>query len=450
MFSRDIVNCLKKWYGSDNRKPILIRGVRQCGKTSAVRLFADGNPGYMEINLEAPGEKDVFRRNLKSRELLSAIRLSKGVTAPLDRSILFIDEIQACPEAIKYLRYLFEDVPELAVIASGSLLELYLANESIQFPVGRVEHAFMYPVTFREFLRASAREDMIDELNNVPVPSYAVPVLYKAYVDYAILGGMPEVLNAKLEGAELEELSTVYSSLMISFLDDIPKYASNRTMSEVIRHCLESAPSETGNRITYAGFGGSSYRSREAGEAIRTLEKAMLLHLVHASGSMKPPIRENRRKSPKLLFVDSGLLMHLMGAHWETIGTEDLNSAFRGILAEQCIGQAIAANHRDRFPALRFWARDKRGSSAEVDFLLQQGDRLIPVEVKSGATGRLRSVHRFMEDSKQDIAVRFYSGEVRVDSLRTQSGREFTLFNLPHFLVGQLHEYLDWLIEEHF
>lgn len=450
MFGRHIVDYLKRWYRSDNRKPLLIRGVRQCGKTSAVRLFADEVPGYIEVNLEAPGEKDIFQRNLTAKELLSAIRLSKGVTAPVGRSILFIDEIQACPEAIKYLRYLFEDVPELAVIASGSLLELYLANESIQFPVGRVEHAFMYPVTFREFLRAYAREDMIDELNKVPVPSYAVPVLYKAYVDYSILGGMPEVLNAKLEGAELEELSTVYSSLMISFFDDIPKYASNRTMAEVIRHCLEAAPSETGNRITYAGFGGSSYRSREAGEAIRTLEKAMLIHLVHASGSMNPPIRENRRKSPKLLFVDSGLLMHLLGAQWETIGIKDLNSAFRGILAEQCIGQAIAANHRNRFPALRFWARGKRGSSAEVDFLVQHGERLIPLEVKSGATGRLRSLHRFMEDSKHDIAVRFYSGEVRVDSLRTRSGREFALLNLPHFVVGDLNQYLDWLIEERF
>jgi len=448
MFDRNIVGYLKKWYGSDNRKPLLIRGVRQCGKTSAVRLFANGNPGYMEINLEAPGEKDVFQRELTAKELLSAIRLSKGGTASVERSILFIDEIQTCPEAVKYLRYLYEDVPELAVIASGSLLELYLARESIQFPVGRVEHAFMYPVTFREFLRASAREDMIDEMNKIPIPSYAVPVLYKEYVNYSILGGMPEVLNAKLEGAELEELSTVYSSLMISFLDDIPKYASNRTMAEVIRCCLEAVPSETGKRITYSGFGGSSYRSREAGEAIRMLQKAMLIHLVHASGSMKPPIIENRRKSPKLLFVDSGLLMHLMGAQWETIGTKDLNSAFRGILAEQCIGQAIAANHRDRFPAMRFWARDKRGSSSEVDFLLQHGERLIPVEVKSGATGRLRSVHRFMEDSKLDIAVRFYGGEVRVDSLRTPSGRKFSLLNLPHFLVGQLNEYLDWLIEE--
>jgi uncharacterized protein len=450
MFGRDIIEYIEKWYKGDNRKPLLLRGVRQCGKTSAVRLFAGGMPGYMEINLEAPGEKDVFKRNLKAKDLLSAVRLSKGVTTPISESILFIDEIQECPEAIKYLRYLMEDVPELAVIASGSLLELYMSRSSTQFPVGRVEHAFMYPVSFREYLKASGREDMIDELSNVPVSSYAVPVIYREYVSYSILGGMPEVLHAKLDGAELEELSTIYSSLMISFLDDVPKYASNRTMAEVIRHCLEKAALETGNRITFAGFGRSSYRSREVAEAIRTLERAMIIHLVHASGSMNPPIKENRRKSPKLLFVDSGLLMHLLGAQWEAIGIEDLNSAFRGALAEQCIGQGMAASHRTGFPALGFWAREKRGSNAEVDYLLQHGERLIPIEVKSGATGRLRSIHRFIEDSNQDIAVRFYNGEVRVDTLRTQSGKEFILLNLPHFLVSQLHEYLFWLLNEHF
>ena len=447
MFDRDIVDYLKKWHASNMRKPLLLRGARQCGKTSAVRIFTGEIPGYMEINLEAPGETDVFKRGLSAKELVSAIKLSKGITAPTSKSVLFIDEIQECPEAIKYLRYLSEDVPELAVIASGSLLELYLLRLNIEFPVGRVEHAFMYPVSFREYLKAWGRDDMIEELNKVPVQSYSVPVIYKEFVNYSILGGMPEVIKAKLAGAELEDLSTIYSSLMISFIDDIPKYASNRTMAEVIRLCLETTPLETGNRITYAGFGGSSYRSREVGEALRILEKAMLIHLVYASGSKNPPIKENRRKSPKLLFIDSGLLMHSLGAQWEALGIDDLNSAFRGALAEQCIGQSIAAYHRNGFPALRFWARDKRGSSAEVDFLVQHAERVIPIEVKSGATGRLRSVHRFIEDSDQDVAVRFYNGGVEIDDLVTQSGKKFRLLNLPHFLVSQLHRYLDWLIE---
>lgn len=446
MFQRDIVGYLNRWHGSRFRKPLLLRGARQCGKTSAVRLFAGGIPGYMEVNLEAPGEKDLFRRGLSVRDLLSVLKLSRGIAAPTTESILFIDEIQESPDAINYLRFLAEEIPELAVIASGSLLELYLADMRQEFPVGRLEHAFMYPVSFEEYLRAIGRDDMLEIIDEVPIPPYSIPVIYREYVNYSILGGMPEILRAKLAGAELEDLTTIYSSLMISFLDDVPKYASNRTMAEVIRHCLETAPSETGNRITYAGFGGSSYRSREVGEAFRMLEKAMLIHLAYASGSVDPPIRENRRKSPKLLFIDSGLLMHLLGAQWENLGIDDLNSAFRGALAEQCIGQSIAAARRTDFPSLRFWARDKRGSSAEVDFLIQHAERVIPVEVKSGATGRLRSIHRFFEDSDQDIAVRFYNGGVKVDTLKTQSGREFRLLNLPHFLVDRLHEYLDWLI----
>lgn len=447
MFGRDLVDYMKKWFFSDRRKPLLVRGARQSGKTSAVRIFAGEMPGYMEFNLEAPGEKDIFKRGIAAKELVSALRLSKGSTAPISESLLFIDEIQECPEAIKYLRSLSEEVPGLAVIASGSLLELYLSRSSMEFPVGRVEHAFMYPVSFKEYLSALGRDDMIEELMKIPVPYYSIPVIYREYVNYSILGGMPEVLEARLAGAELAELGTIYSSLMISFLDDVPKYASNRTMSEVIRHCLETAPLETGNRITFAGFGGTSYRSREVGEAIRMLERAMLIHLVYASGSMEPPIKENRRKSPKLLFIDSGILLHALGAQWKEIGIEDLNASFRGSLAEQCVGQSFVARHREGFPALRFWARDKRGSSAEVDFLLQHRERVIPVEVKSVVTGKLRSLHRFIEDSDQDLAVRFYSGDIKIDDLRTQSGKQFRLLNLPHFLAGQLHRYLDWVIE---
>ncbi len=447
MFRRSILYQFEKWKTGSHRKPLLLRGARQTGKTSAVRLFAGDLPGYMELNLEAPGEKSVFERKLPARDLLSAIRLSKGITAPLSESLLFIDEIQACSSALQYLRLLYEEVPELPVIASGSLFEVYLSGSGIEFPVGRVEHCFMHPVTFREYLQAFKRYDMLEELDKIPLQDYAFPSIYGEFVRYTLLGGMPEIVQALLEGNEPDSLEGIYSSLFISFLDDIPKYAPNRTMAEILRHCLETVPAQTGKRITFAGFGGSGYRSREVSQAMKTLQRALLVHLVYPTGEVEPPPVTNKRKSPKLFFIDSGLLASTLNVQWREMGTEDLNTSFRGVLAEQAVAQSLLSIHNHTIPRLQFWARNKRGSSAEVDFMVQHSGKLIPVEVKSGSAGRLRSLHRFMDECDHDVAIRFYGGPVRVDSLNTPSGKKFRLMSLPHFLAENVYSYIEWLVQ---
>lgn len=447
MFRRSILDKFESWKAGSHRKPLLLRGARQIGKTSAVRLFAVDHPGYMELNLEAPGEKSVFERKLPVRDLISAIRLSKGITAPLSESLLFIDEIQACASAFKYLRFLYEEVPELPVIASGSLFEIYLSGSGIEFPVGRVEHCFMHPVTFREYLQAFQRYDMLEEMDKLPLRDYAFPSIYNEFVRYTLLGGMPEIVQALLEGNEPESLGEIYSSLFISFLDDVPKYAPNRTMAETIRHCLETTPGETGKRITFAGFGGSTYRSREVSQAMKTLQRALLLHLVYPTGQVEPPPITNKRKSPKLFFVDSGLLANTLNVQWSEMGSKDLNASFRGVLAEQIVAQSLLSLHNHTIPKLEFWARNKRGSSAEVDFVLQHSGKLIPIEVKSGSTGRLRSLLQFMEDCDHDVAIRFYGGPVRIDSLNTPNGKNLRLMSLPHFLAENINSYIDWIFK---
>lgn len=440
MFQRKILAALADWYGMSGRKPLVIRGARQTGKTTAVRMLSESIPGYLEINLEAPGERSVFTRGLSAGDLLSAIRLERNVQTPLEGTLLFLDEVQACPEAFNYIRFLYEQLPGLAVIASGSLLEAYIGNEGMGFPVGRVEQTFVYPLTFSEYLGAMGRAEMQSLLPVIPFPDYALNAVYTEFVRYSITGGMPEPVKMLAQGHRLESLKRYYSSLLLGFQDDVPKYASGPSMRRVITHCLESAPRHVGTRIKFAGFGNSSYGSREVGEALRTLQKAMLLELVYPASEVTPPARPNLRKHPKLFFLDSGLLAHSAGIQSEVLGITDLNEAFRGILAEQQIAQTLKAIGCR--PA--FWARESRGSSAEVDFLFQSGGTLIPIEVKSGSSGRLRSLHSFMDSCPHGYAVRFYSGPVTVDHLKTVNGKPFDLLNLPHFLSEYLPDYLDW------
>ncbi|NOQ23595.1 MAG: DUF4143 domain-containing protein [Candidatus Aegiribacteria sp.] len=153
-------------------------------------------------------------------------------------------------------------------------------------------------------------------------------------------------------------------------------------MAEILRHCLENTPAETGNRITFNGFGASGYGSREVSQAMKTLQRALLLHLVYPTGEVEPPPVTNVRKSHKLFFVDSGLLASALNVQWSEMGSEDLNASFRGVLAEQAIAQSLLSLHNHAVPKLQFWARNKRGSSAEVDFVVQHSGKLIPIEVR--------------------------------------------------------------------
>jgi len=440
VFQRKILASLSEWYSREDRKPLVIRGARQTGKTTAVRMLGENIPGYMELNLEAPGERSVFTRDLSVEDLVSAIRLEKNVQTPLENSLLFLDEIQACPEAFNYVRFLYERLPQLPVVASGSLLEAYVAKEGMGFPVGRVEQTFVYPLTFSEYLGAFGRNEMRSLLTVIPFPNYALNSIYDEFVRYTITGGMPEPVQMLANGRTLDSIQPYYSSLMLAFQDDVPKYTSGAAMRKVITHCLDTASRFAGTRIKFDGFGNSSYRSREVGEAMRILQRAMLLDLVYPASEVRPPVGPNLRKRPKLFLLDSGLLAHSAGIQSDILGSRDLNESFKGVLAEQQIAQTLKTTGWK--PA--FWARENRGSSAEVDFLYQHGSILFPIEVKSGSTGRLRSLHSFMDRCPHGYAVRFYSGPVTVDSLVTMNGKPFKLLNLPHFLSEYLPMYLDW------
>lgn len=448
MFDRSILDFLKNWKESSDRKPLILRGARQVGKTTAVELFSREYDQFISLNLEKPGEAGFFSRNLPAKELFQAILLHKNLPRSSGKVLLFLDEVQNAPDAVRLLRYFHEDLPGLHVIAAGSLLEIALTQKQIGMPVGRVQHLFMYPLSFREFLQATGEYRALEALKEVPLSSAVLTGLFKLFHKFALTGGMPEVVARFALDRDIVALKPYYQSLLTSFLDDIPRYARNDTMKRVIRLCFETAPLEAGQRIKFAGFGKSNYRSREISEALRTLEQAMLVHLLYPTTSTEIPLVPDRKKAPRLQFLDVGLVNYAAGLQGQYFEHSDLHSFYRGKIAEMIVGQEMLAAGASALQKPLFWVREKRQAPAEVDFVVQYGKYAVPVEVKAGSVGSLRSLHQFINRCPHPYAVRMHAGPLDIQRLATHESKSFFLLNLPYFLAGQLDEYIDWAIKK--
>lgn len=443
MLVRRIIDDLRAWRGRDDRKPLVLRGARQVGKTTAVDLFGAEFRQYVSLNLDHPGDREIFDRELPLARTLEAIFFLKNADPAEASTLLFLDEIQNSPHAVQLLRYFAEERADLPVVAAGSLLEAALDRYRISFPVGRVEFLYVYPLTFAEYA-AAAPDRLQDAMATVPCPDYALAPLRRLFRDYVLIGGMPEIAASYLLHRDLGRLPRLYEGLLVSYADDAAKYARGATQLGHLRHVIETAPLQAGERISFQGFGGSNFRSREMADALRTLERAMLLFLLFPTTAVHPPPLPDLRKSPRLLYLDTGLVNYRAGLQTGFLSVTDLGALYRGRLAEHVVGQEMLAADRRTHAKPRFWVRQKAGATAEVDYLHQYRDRLVPVEVKSGSSGALRSLHQFMQRADHDLAVRLWDGDIDLHAAKTPEGRRFRLLNLPYFLVHQLDAYLDW------
>jgi uncharacterized protein len=444
MFQRDIIAELEKWRLASNRKPLILRGARQVGKTTAVQQFAAHFKQYLYLNLERKEDAAPFKSFSSFDTLVEALFFLKNKNVQERDTLLFIDEIQAAPEAINLLRYFYEDYPWIRVVAAGSLLETIL-KEEVAVPVGRVEYRVMRPVSFREFLAAIGEHTALAQLTALPVQAFAHDRLLRLFHRYTLIGGMPEIVQQYAENQNLATLLPVYESLQESFLNDVEKYARGSSLTQVIRHTIRSMPFEAGNRIKFQHFGQSNYGSREIGEALRTLEKAMLLRLVYPCTGVIPPALPDLRKSPKLHLLDTGLMNFAAGIQKDVLTTDNLQNIYQGKVAEQMVAQEILAAKFNTGNELRFWVREKSSSTAEIDFIVVFEGQMIPIEVKSGETGRLRSLHLFMDNAPHQLAIRLYAGPFKIDQISTPSGKPYRLLNLPYYLAGQIEQYLEWM-----
>ncbi|MGZ3837257.1 MAG: ATP-binding protein [Flavisolibacter sp.] len=445
MFTRHILEELRKWRSREHRKPLIIRGARQVGKTTVVRQFSAEFKQFIYLNLELPEDRRPFEEFSNFETLLQTLFfLKKKTLINRNHTLLFIDEIQEVPEALQQLRYFYEEAPDIPVIAAGSMLES-LFNPDISFPVGRVEYLVIHPASFPEFLGAVGETAALQQLLTVPAARFAHDALLQLFRTYCLIGGMPEIVAAYAADKDLATLSSIFESLLVSYLDDVEKYATRGSQVEYIRHAIRASFAEAGKRIKFQHFGSSSYKSREMGEALRALEKALLIHLVYPQTSPVLPLLPDISKSPRLHVLDTGMLNYFVGLQQEILGSSDLNNVYHGTMIEHIVGQELLARQYSALHGLAFWVREKPTSSAEVDYLFRYKEKLVPVEVKSGATGTLRSLSLFMDLAPHNMAVRFYAGEILLSTITTPGGKTVHLLNLPYYLVSQIEKYLDWL-----
>jgi len=444
MFNRFIIKELEQWAVQPSRKPLVIRGARQVGKTTVVNQFAAQFDQYIYLNLELPEDKALFEAFTSIETLLQTLFFIKNKKLESrNKTLVFIDEIQEVPEALNILRYFYESEPGIAVIAAGSMLET-LFNKNIHFPVGRVEYKVMRPVSFPEFLAAIGETAALEQVQKIPVAPFAHTKLLQLFHTYALIGGMPEIVQHYAQHKDLTALGPIYDSLITSYLEDVEKYAASASQVTQIRHVIRSSFSLAGKRIKFEGFGNSSYRSREMGEAMRTVEKALLIQLVYPNTGASLPLLPDIKKSPRLQVLDTGMLNYFAGIQKEILSTTDLNAVYQGTMVEHLVGQEILAFQYLSLSSLHFWVREKKDSSAEVDYLFPFEGKLIPVEVKSGTEGKLKSLHLYMDLAPHTMAVRFFAGEISITEATTLTGKKYQLLNLPYYLVSQLENYLAW------
>jgi len=445
MFYREIMTQLQNWRSGFNRRPLILRGARQVGKTTVVNAFGKQFRQYIYLNLENAIDQQLFKANSDIHSLVQSIFINKGQQLSWQAdTLLFIDEIQQFPKAINLLRYFYEEYPEMAIISAGSLLETIFAS-GMSFPVGRVDFMVIRPTSFPEFLGAIGHSQALEQFRKIPINDFAHDTLLRLFHTYTLIGGMPEVVSAYAATKDLTALSSVYERLIAAYIDDVEKYATNERFIQIVRHCIKAIFLEAGSRIKFQHFGKSNYNSREIGEALRTLEKTFLLSLVFPTTNSILPLIPDHKRSPRLHVLDTGLMNYFIGLRAEILSTDDLSKIHQGVIIEHMVGEEILAEQFNVLSRLDFWVREKAGSSAQVDYVYPFESRLIPIEVKSGKDGTLRSLHLFMDEAPHDMAIRFYAGKRQLTNVTTPSGKSYRLLSLPYYLASQTKQYIEWL-----
>ena len=416
---------LRNWKNDPDRKSLILRGACQVGKTYSCRELGRSFENFVEINFEInPQAAEIFNRDLDPKRLIRDLGLLTGANIATGKTLLFFDEIQEAPKALKSLRYFHELLPELHVIAAGSLLDFVLENTGI--PVGRVASLYMYPMSFLEFLGTRDNQTIAALImQHDPAEPLSNPIHNKLLAllgEYLAVGGMPEVIQTWITRKDLKKCATIQTLLVDAYRQDFAKYCK-KFQIKYVALIFDEIPRGFGTKFRFSKMPGN-WRKRELAPAFDLLKKASVAHEVkHTSSNGLPLGGEANPNRFKVIFLDVGLAQGILGldlAGW--ILKPDASIVNRGNLAEAFVGQEILAySSPHKRGALFYWHREAHASNAEVDYVLARAQDIIPVEVKSGATGTLRSLHLFLKEksSVSPYGIRF-------------SGHNFSVFQKIH------------------
>ncbi len=402
---------LEIWKQIPNRKPLILRGARQVGKSSSVRNLAKSFKYFVEINFdENPIYATVFENGLDPVGICEQLSVISNTPIVNGETLLFFDEIQSCIPAISSLRYFYEKMPNLHLIAAGSLLEFSLA-EIPSFGVGRVRSIFMYPLSFEEYLLANKEKSLVEALNNAttktPFPEIFHQKLKGYLKKFLIIGGMPEPVKSYIANGDMLEVQRVLDDLILSIQADFAKYRFRFSPTR-IREVFDAVVNQVGNKFSYS-YPNATLNNVQIKEALVLLEMAGLVYFVTHSASNGIPIgAEINSKKRKILIFDSGIFQRIQGLNIAQLLIEDdFNSINKGNIAELHVGLELIKNVSCYEKThLYYWQREAKNSQAEVDYVIQKQDKIIPIEVKAGTKGSMQSLYLFLEEKKLDFGIR--------------------------------------------
>jgi len=411
---RKIDNELLRWKNTEHRKVILLRGARQVGKSSAVRELGKKFEYFVEVNLEKDdkerGVKAIFEKGLDVKRICN--ELAKVYEMPIEpnRTLLFIDEIQDCIPALSSLRYFYEDYPELHVIAAGSLLEFALEKVP-SFGVGRIRSLNMYPFCYDEFIRANKATMLADELKNCSPEKPLSDALHhkckRLLIDFMFIGGMPEVVAKYVENGSLLECQETLEDITQAFYHDFAKYKYRANVS-LLQEVFGAIIEQTGGKFTYSKASKTA-NHLQIKECVELLEMAGLIYPVtHTSANGLPLSAQQNAKFRKYLIFDTGIYQRFLRLNLSALlDVEKLEQVNSGAFAELLAGLEIKKSSPANFPlSLYYWQREKAGSNAEVDYVIQQNENIVPVEVKANTKGSMQSLFQFLTEKNSPYGIR--------------------------------------------
>ncbi len=432
---RDISIFLNKWKHSKVRQPLLIRGARQVGKTFSIMQFGKDNfENCVAINFEEKPEFGKCFDNLNPKLIIEKISILSNESIRPGKTLLFFDEIQDYPLVISSLRYFYEKMPDLHVIGAGSLIEFALKSEKFKMPVGRIQSIYMYPLSFCEFLDAINQSKLRGYINTINLNDKIESIFENRLTEllrlYFILGGMPKIVESYVNSVEMNEIMHLQTALLKTYEEDFAKY-SKTSNHKYLREVFLTAPAMVGKRYKYSQIN-NLIPSRYLKEALNLLCDTMCISkIVHTAADGVPFEAEKNDKKFKILHLDIGLMQRALRLEHSILFNNNLMQINSGSIAEQYVGQElIALENQYENNKLFFWARDAKSSNAEIDYMAMVENIPVPVEVKAGKTGSLKSMRLFLnEHPNSNFGIRF--------SLREFSFHD-QILSIPLFMVSQL------------